>query len=90
MPPIPVPPTAPAQPRAGYGSGVIVSEGEDGIETFAEMRRHPEVKETPVCVVTGHPEFRKLIYDRAVPPPDGYMAKPIDRDEILEMIKGLV
>jgi Fe-S oxidoreductase/CheY-like chemotaxis protein len=64
--------------------------GKDGIETFAEMRRHPEVKETPVCIVTGHPEFRKLIYDRAVPPPDGYMDKPVDEEELVSNLKRIL
>jgi Fe-S oxidoreductase/CheY-like chemotaxis protein len=64
--------------------------GKDGIETFAEMRRHPEVKETPVCVVTGHPEFRKLIYDRAVPPPEGYMDKPVDEEKLVSNLKRIL
>ena len=64
--------------------------GRDGVETFAEMRRHPEVKEIPVCVVTGHPEFRKVIYDRAVPPPEGYMDKPVDEEELVSNLKRIL
>ncbi len=64
--------------------------GKDGVETFAEMRRHPEVKEIPVCVVTGHPEFRKVIYDRAVPPPEGYMDKPVDEEELVSNLKRIL
>ena len=34
--------------------------GKDGVEAFAELRRHPgRSQEIPVCVVTGHPEFRE-------------------------------
>lgn len=64
--------------------------GRDGVETFAEMRKHPEVKEIPVCVVTGHPEFRKVIYDRAVPPPEGYMDKPVDEEELVSNLKRIL
>ena len=36
-----------------------------------------------MCVVTGHPEFRKVIYDRPVPPPEGYLGKPVDEDKLV-------
>jgi Fe-S oxidoreductase/ActR/RegA family two-component response regulator len=64
--------------------------GKDGIETFSEMRRRAEVKQIPVCIVTGHPEFRKLIYDRAVPPPEGYMDKPVDEEELVSNLKRIL
>ena len=64
--------------------------GKDGVETFGEMRRHPEVKEIPVCIVTGHPEFRQVIYDRAVPPPEGYMDKPVDEEELVSNLKRIL
>jgi CheY-like chemotaxis protein len=64
--------------------------GKDGVETFTEMRKHPEVKETPVCIVTGHPEFRTLIYDRPVPPPEGYMDKPVDEEELVSNLKRIL
>jgi CheY-like chemotaxis protein len=38
--------------------------GKDGVEAFVELRKNPETEEIPVCVVTGHPEFRQVIYDR--------------------------
>jgi CheY-like chemotaxis protein len=57
--------------------------GKDGVEAFADFRRDPETQETPVCVVTGHPEFRKVVYDRAVPPPEGYLEKPVDEDKLV-------
>ncbi|MGE5344771.1 MAG: response regulator [Acidithiobacillales bacterium] len=61
-------------------------EQKDGIETFAELRSDNELAGIPVCVVTGHPEFREVIYSRAVPPPDGYMDKPIKEEELVENI----
>ena len=57
--------------------------GKDGVETFVELRSTAETEEIPVCVVTGHPEFRQVIYDRPVPPPEGYLGKPVDEDKLV-------
>jgi len=57
--------------------------GKSGIEVFELLRKTPETKRIPVCIITGKPEMRKLIYDRPVPPPEGYMDKPVDEEEIL-------
>jgi Fe-S oxidoreductase/CheY-like chemotaxis protein len=57
--------------------------GKDGVETFVELRRTPGTEEIPVCVVTGHPEFRQVIYDRPVAPPEGYLGKPVDEDKLV-------
>jgi len=57
--------------------------GKDGVETFVELRRTAETEEIPVCVVTGHPEFRQVIYDRPVTPPEGYLGKPVDEDKLV-------
>jgi Fe-S oxidoreductase/CheY-like chemotaxis protein len=64
--------------------------GKDGIEAFGELRRSPDIGETPVCIVTGHPEFRKLIYDRPVPPPEGYMDKPVNEEELVSNIRRIL
>jgi len=57
--------------------------GKDGVEAFVELRKTPETEEIPVCVVTGHPEFRQVIYDRPVAPPEGYLGKPVDEDKLV-------
>jgi len=57
--------------------------GKDGVETFVELRKTAETQEIPVCVVTGHPEFRQVIYDRPVVPPEGYLGKPVDEDKLV-------
>ncbi len=57
--------------------------GKDGVETFVELRKTKGTEEIPVCVVTGHPEFRQVIYGRAVPPPEGYLGKPVDEDKLV-------
>jgi Fe-S oxidoreductase/ActR/RegA family two-component response regulator len=57
--------------------------GRDGVEVFGELRRNTATSRIPVCVVTGHPEFREVIYQRAVPPPDGYLNKPVAEDKLV-------
>jgi len=65
-------------------------EGKDGIETFAELRSENGLASIPVCVVTGHPEFREVIYSRAVPPPEGYMDKPIKEEQLVENVRRIL
>jgi len=64
--------------------------GKDGVETFVELRRTPETEEIPVCVVTGHPEFRKVIYSRSVPPPEGYLGKPVDEEKLVSYVHHIL
>jgi CheY-like chemotaxis protein len=64
--------------------------GMDGVEVFCELRRRSETESIPVCIVTGHPEFRQLIYDRPERPPEGYMNKPVDPDELVRTIKRIL
>jgi CheY-like chemotaxis protein len=57
--------------------------GKSGIEVFEELRNNPELKRIPVCIITGKPELRKLIYDRHFMPPEGYLDKPITEEGLL-------
>ena len=64
--------------------------GRDGIETFCDLRQNPATEEIPVCIITGHPEFRKLIYDRPVTPPEGFIEKPCDPDHVVKTIRRIL
>ena len=57
--------------------------GKSGVDAFVELRKTAETQEIPVCVVTGHPEFRQVIYDRPVPAPEGYLNKPVDEEKLV-------
>ena len=57
--------------------------GKSGIEVFELLRKTPETSQIPICIITGKPEMRKLIYSRPVEPPEGYLNKPVDEDAIL-------
>ncbi len=62
----------------------------NGAQAYAEMREDPALRNIPVCIISGQPELRKLIYQRIVPPPDGYLDKPIHEDNLLMSVKKLL
>ena len=64
--------------------------GKSGVDAFVELRRTEGLEEIPVCVVTGHPEFRQVIYDRPVPPPEGYLNKPVDEDKLVSYVTHII
>ena len=63
--------------------------GKDGIETFCDLRKGTSTQEIPVCIITGHPEFRKVIYDRPVTPPEGFIEKPCDPDHVVDTVRRM-
>jgi len=65
----------------------ITMPGKDGGEVFEELRNDPALKHIPVCIISAHPELRRLIYQRTVPPPDGYLDKPVDEKGLLLNIR---
>jgi len=64
--------------------------GRDGIETFCDLRKNPATEQIPVCIITGHPEFRKVIYDRPVTPPEGFIYKPFDPEHVVETVRRIL
>ena len=49
-----------------------------------------ELKSIPICIITGQPELRKLIYDRADRMPEGYVDKPISEENLLLNIRKIL
>ena len=47
--------------------------GKNGGYVFEEIRKNPAIASTKVCIITGKPELRRLIYERPVAPPEGYL-----------------
>ena len=64
--------------------------GKDGGQVFEEMRSDPALIGIPVCIISGQPELRRLIYQRTVPPPDGYLDKPIDEKSLLLNVRKVL
>jgi CheY-like chemotaxis protein len=71
---------------------------ESGVRFYRELKEDPELANIPVVIVTGvtgygyKPEdFQKFISSRKkIPPPEGFVPKPIDRDELLKGVTALL
>jgi CheY-like chemotaxis protein len=62
-----------------------------GIKFYREMKADDRWKKIPIIIVTGVSEdMRKFLSSRhQVPPPEGYLSKPVNREEILVLIQKL-
>ena len=63
-----------------------------GIKFYREMKEHPQLKGVPIIIVTGvSGDIQKFISSRhQVPPPEGFIAKPVEQEEILSLVKRLI
>jgi CheY-like chemotaxis protein len=64
--------------------------GKDGGWVFEKLRNDPDIAKTKVCIITGRPELRRLIYDRPVSPPEGYLDKPVEEDTLLKNVRKII
>ena len=64
--------------------------GKDGVEVFGDLRTNPATRDIAVCIVTGHPEFRKVIYEKAVPAPEGYLNKPVKEEKLVDDLRRIL
>ena len=59
-------------------------------EVFETLRTDPELEDIKVCIITGHPELRRLIYERSVRRPEGYMDKPVDEHRLMVNVRKIL
>jgi Fe-S oxidoreductase len=64
--------------------------GRDGGQVFEALRKDPALSAVPVCIITGKPELRRLIYDRPVLPPEGYLDKPVSEEVLLKNLRRIL
>jgi CheY-like chemotaxis protein len=64
--------------------------GKDVGEVFEILRKDPELADLKICIITGRPELRRLIYDREVQRPEGYLDKPVDDDDLLRNVRKIL
>lgn len=64
--------------------------GKNGGYVFEEIRNNPLICSTKICIITGKPELRRLIYERPVAPPDGYLDKPVNEKTLLTNVRMLL
>ena len=63
-----------------------------GVTVYRDIKQDDTLKQTPVLMVTGvPPEFRRFISTRSqVPPPEGYLEKPVTLGDVLSEVRRLV
>ena len=63
-----------------------------GVAVYRKLKESDELKGIPVIIVTGvSGEFEKFISTRRqVPPPEGYISKPVDHEQFLKMVAELI
>lgn len=63
-----------------------------GIKFYRDMKAEERWKHIPIIIITGISEdFKKFISTRQqVPPPEGYLSKPIDKEEILRLVRKFI
>ena len=59
-------------------------------EVYEELRKDPGCSGVKVCVITGRPELRQLIYERAVTPPEGYLDKPVTEEDLVRAVRKVL
>jgi Fe-S oxidoreductase len=64
--------------------------GKSGVEVYTQLKLDPALRGIPVCIVTGRPEMRQLLYKQSVPPPEGYIDKPVDEERILRNVRKIL
>ena len=63
-----------------------------GVAVYRALREDERFRQIPVIMITGvSDDFRTFISTRRkVPPPDGYINKPVDVDQFLAMVHDLL
>jgi Fe-S oxidoreductase len=64
--------------------------GKDGGKVFESLRTDDDTSQIKICIITGKPELRGLIYDKKVNPPEGYLDKPIKDDKLVLNIRKVM
>ncbi len=64
--------------------------GRDVGEVFEVIRKDKDLSGLKICVITGRPELRKVIYDRSVRPPEGFLNKPVTEEGLLRSVRKVL
>jgi CheY-like chemotaxis protein len=65
---------------------------QSGVRSYRQLKDDAELAKIPVVIITavGEPMEHFLKTRRQLPNPEGFMAKPIDQEKLLEMIADLL
>lgn len=70
----------------------VTMPNKSGVSVYRALKSDDRYKHIPVIFITGvTDEFKKFISTRTqVPPPEGYISKPVDHDQFVEMLEKLL
>jgi len=65
---------------------------QSGLKIYRQLKDHPELKNIPVIIITAVNDSFKIFIDKLkeVEPPKGILNKPIDPQEILKVVRGIL
>ena len=63
-----------------------------GTKYYRTLRENDAWKTIPIIIITGvSDDFKQFISTRShVPPPDGYISKPVEESELIELVNKLL
>ncbi len=63
-----------------------------GVAVYRKLKEDDRFKSIPVIIITGvSDDFKRFISTRRqVPPPEGYISKPVDADAFIKMVKDVL
>jgi CheY-like chemotaxis protein len=64
--------------------------GQNVGDVFETLRKDPKHHGLKICVITGRPELRTLIYQRSVRRPEGFLVKPVAEEALVRAIRKIL
>ena len=63
-----------------------------GVGVYRKLREDDQYKDIPVIIITGvSDDFKQFISTRRqVPPPEGYLSKPVEPEQLAELVGKLL
>jgi CheY-like chemotaxis protein len=66
-----------------------------GISIYTSLKKDSSLRDIPVLIISGVSrqgefDFRSYVPDTSIPPPAGYLEKPIVVDQYLQLISDLI
>ncbi len=70
----------------------ITMPGKSGVGVYRRLKEDDKLRSIPVIIITGvSDDFQKFISTRRqVPPPDGFINKPVEHEQFLKLVRELL
>ncbi len=73
----------------------IMMPHESGMSLYRHMREDPDLEKVPVIIISGvvqagEFDIKNFIAESPIPPPEGYLEKPIRINEFLRLVDDLI